>query len=375
MNNRLTQKEVKEYFEKYGYEVLTRYENAKTKLTIRDEDGFKYQTNYGNFMSGKNPLKYSISNKYTIFNIALFIFKEEPKTQLLTENYVNNKEKLKLKCKCGNIFYVSLTNLLGQGRRYPKVMCNECSLIEKGLRSRVGIGEIKRAFGKLGYEIDENSYTMAEEPVTCFDKQGYKGRIVYKQVKKGSKFQNFSCRNPYAIENIHNYIKLNNIECKLLTECFVDSKQKLKFQCKCGEIFYCNIIDFRHRINFTCEKCYPRRSSLERKTIEILDNMKISYISEYSIKRIRKNKADSWMRFDFYLDELNIMIEVDGAQHFTAYSNWDREEGLKECQQRDKEKNEYCKKNNIPLLRVDYKQFRTNKYRKTILKFINSYME
>ena len=56
--------------------------------------------------------------------------------------------------------------------------------------------------------------------------------------------------------------------------------------------------------------------------------------------------------FDFYLQKSNMCIEFDGRQHFRTglFSN-----DLKSMQYRDSLKTEFCKKNNISLLRIHYK--------------------
>ncbi len=53
--------------------------------------------------------------------------------------------------------------------------------------------------------------------------------------------------------------------------------------------------------------------------------------------------------FDFYLAEMHLMIEYDGEQHYNKHSNWYR------GGERDEEKNQWCKKHNIKLIRVPYK--------------------
>ncbi len=45
-----------------------------------------------------------------------------------------------------------------------------------------------------------------------------------------------------------------------------------------------------------------------------------------------------------------VFIEIDGEQHFRPVKNWDFEKTMES----DKEKNEYCREHNIPLLRIRY---------------------
>ena len=66
------------------------------------------------------------------------------------------------------------------------------------------------------------------------------------------------------------------------------------------------------------------------------------------------------LRFDFYIQQYNLCIEFDGEQHFEKV-NWngkmtdeELEENLKLNKLRDQIKNDYCKNNNINLLRIKY---------------------
>ena len=58
------------------------------------------------------------------------------------------------------------------------------------------------------------------------------------------------------------------------------------------------------------------------------------------------------LRFDFYLPDYNCCIEYDGIQHFkrTNFSH----DNFEERQKRDEIKNQYCKDNNIVLIRIPY---------------------
>lgn len=55
---------------------------------------------------------------------------------------------------------------------------------------------------------------------------------------------------------------------------------------------------------------------------------------------------------DFFLKELNLVIEFDGIQHFEPVSCFGGEEKFLLVVSRDQKKNEYCAKNSINLLRI-----------------------
>jgi hypothetical protein len=104
--------------------------------------------------------------------------------------------------------------------------------------------------------------------------------------------------------------------------------------------------------------------SIEKYLIE----NKISYQRQYKIEDCRNILP---LPFDFYLPELNILIEYDGKQHFESIDLFGGEIEFKKRKKNDDIKNKYCKKNKIPLLRIPYFEdvdLKLNDYLKSYLK-------
>ena len=67
------------------------------------------------------------------------------------------------------------------------------------------------------------------------------------------------------------------------------------------------------------------------------------------------------MPFDFYLPIYNICIEFDGIQHKNGWNHKSKilqEESFKIIKNNDNVKNNYCKDNNIELLRIPYSKIK-----------------
>lgn len=60
------------------------------------------------------------------------------------------------------------------------------------------------------------------------------------------------------------------------------------------------------------------------------------------------------LHLDFWLPEQKIAIEYDGRQHYEEIDLFDKDESLEVRKERDRRKNEYCKKKGIKLIRVPY---------------------
>ncbi|MDY0268822.1 hypothetical protein [Trichloromonas sp.] len=71
-------------------------------------------------------------------------------------------------------------------------------------------------------------------------------------------------------------------------------------------------------------------------------------------KRFKDCRYKYPLPFDLYLSKYNLCIEYDGEQHFKTKEIWGGKTQLKIIKKRDQIKNEYCKNNNINLLRIKY---------------------
>lgn len=101
--------------------------------------------------------------------------------------------------------------------------------------------------------------------------------------------------------------------------------------------------------NCGCPRC---KSSKGEDIIEdILIMKEVNYIKQMTFPNcIYVNR----LKFDFYIPILNLCIEFDGEQHFKSVKYWGGDVGLVKRQNYDKIKTEFCKENNISLLRISY---------------------
>ena len=90
----------------------------------------------------------------------------------------------------------------------------------------------------------------------------------------------------------------------------------------------------------------------EYKISELLDSYNINYIQEWTPETLSFKG-----RFDFYLYELKYIIEFDGEQHFHPGGVYATPEKFKIIQEHDRIKNQWCKDNNIPIIRIPYTHY------------------
>lgn len=102
-----------------------------------------------------------------------------------------------------------------------------------------------------------------------------------------------------------------------------------------------------HLSGYGCKKC--RMSKLESWLKLFLDERKIVW--EYG-KKFETLKHKRSLSFDFWLPEYNILIECDGIQHREAIDFFGGKKRLDEQIEKDRKKEDWCKENNIYLIRL-----------------------
>lgn len=125
-------------------------------------------------------------------------------------------------------------------------------------------------------------------------------------------------------------------------------------QCQCGTIVE---VPVSHLKSGHTQSCGCIRSRGERKIKQLLNEHSIPFKCEWTGFINNKCIADSgnYYRFDFYLPDYNCCIEYDGVQHFIE-NGWTGS-SLEERQKRDKFKDEYCKNNNLRIIRIPYTDY------------------
>lgn len=142
---------------------------------------------------------------------------------------------------------------------------------------------------------------------------------------------------------------------------YQDNDMFYKCRCDCGNIA---IVSGTHLRSGHTLSCGCIKSSYYASLIgNILEELNIPYEKERTFKTCINPKTNNKLRFDFYIDN-KILLEYDGIQHFKDSPI------LKEYQYRDNIKNEWCKQEGIPLIRISYKENKNINidYIKSILK-------
>lgn len=124
-------------------------------------------------------------------------------------------------------------------------------------------------------------------------------------------------------------------------------------QCDCGRKIKVNTHSL---VSGNTKSCGHHISLQEDSIAKILDELKIEYIKQKTFLNCVNPKTNFLLKFDFYLPKYNLCIQYDGEQHFHPVNFFGGEQAFKETVFRDNLKNQYCKNNNIKLIRISYKE-------------------
>lgn len=133
---------------------------------------------------------------------------------------------------------------------------------------------------------------------------------------------------------------------------------------------YCKIHDYTYSTNarslLSKKSCCPKNfiTAKEKQVGDVLEKWGYKITRQKTFPDCRDSNL---LCFDYYLDDFNIAIEYDGENHYhpVKFGTQEKEEALQKhiyTKRHDEIKNEYCKKHNIPLLRIPYWEFEDLEY-------------
>lgn len=279
--------------------------------------------------------------------------------EVLSE-YVNNHTKVLVKHNsdvCGNHKYWVQPKGILKGTR-----CPACNNKKKGKKSKTTNQFKKELYDLVGSEYElVGEYTGVYNKVTLYHtkcKNNWKvtpnafisshSRCWYCRIKE----HNINQRKTHEdfVKEVQE--KYGN-DYKILSK-YVNSKTKVLVRHKCGKEWYIRASHLLERD--MCPKC--KMSVGERHIMKYLDSKGIKYIMQKKFDDLMYKKH---LSYDFYLPELNILIEYQGAQHYMPIGSFGGEEGYRNQIIKDNIKREYAKNNNYTLIEVSYDKKYYNK--------------
>lgn len=267
---------------------------------------------------------------------------------------IKNKGKTrgaKWRCQCScqeqNIIDVFASNL-------KNGHTTSCGCLQKEkISERIFLDETGNRYGRLLVLERDNSFSKGVKWI-CQCDCGKKKSINANSLRRGLT-QSCGCykkeqvskraEKNYVGKTFHYITILNREDQKNL-----NGESVWKCLCNlCGKEFFLTTSHLKDQISCGCLKQSYGVSII----CSILKSQNIEFETEKTFETCNFKDSGRKARFDFYIQN-KYLIEFDGQQHYTSSSGWNTEENLKKTQERDQYKNQWCKENNIPLIRIPY---------------------
>jgi hypothetical protein len=360
MSLKYTYEEIKQYIESFGYILLTEYYiNNKQKLIYKDKNGYLYYQSLSMFINnGRN--KFDKSNPYTIDNIIHWIkLNNKPFELLEGQNYNGAIKKLNWKClNCKETFTMNWNNI------YSGQSCGVCAGLQVVLSN---------CLATKNPELAKEWHPTLNGELTPYNVIPNRNKKVWWKCDEGHEWEaiissrNNGCGCPYCSGRYptkeNNLLIINPELCKEWNY----SKNKKK-----PENYLPNS---NEKVWWKCKECGHKWKSTinnrnngtgcpqcneskgEKRIKEYLDSNNIDYIWQKEFEGLL-GLGNGLLSYDFYFMEYNILIEYQGLQHEKYKPGFHKSEKDFEYQQEhDRRKKEYAQNNNINLLEIWYYDF------------------
>jgi len=362
MSKKLTYEEVYNIIESFGYILIDSiYLNNKSKMNIKDKDGYLYYTILDNLRNGHLPKKFGEYNPHTIHNIKLWCKLENKSFELIdNQEYTHSKNNLKWRClkeECGEIFEAHWNNISHNHG------CGFCDGKQVG---------ISNCLATINPQLASEWHPTLNGNLTPCDVTANSSKKVWWQCSKNPKHEWFVSINdrwkkgcPYCSGKLpskdYNLLICNPELCKEWD--YTKNKKKPNEYCpNSGEYAWWKCQECNHEWEAVianrnngkrCPKC--NESKGERKISKLLKFHNINYIPQKTFKSLMGLGGGN-LSYDLYLPKYNLLIEYQGEYHEKKQKHVSKKKFERQLEH-DKRKKEYAKNNNINLLEIWYWDF------------------
>lgn len=375
----------RKWFEEKGYnytkhndilvvDVIDLKPSSQTKVSVVcDYCNHIYETTYEKYILGLKNINKSCCNKKKCKNkkaseVKLFKNKNKQYQKFVNlcenrgyipiskiEDYKGAHSKLKYKCPKHGIKEITLANF-----EKNKLGCNECGNELISLTNRGCINDYNNIIKEKHIKIlncDEYiNIKMTNLKVICNNCKNIfitnlENLLQSNGCCKQCSYKIISQKNLMSVENVKNIISSKNNNILTNPQDYIGALiPNLKIKCgSCGNIFTKSLSNYK-RANFTgkCPNCSP---------VSYGEYLIAMFLNKYNVTYTRQEHFNGECRdinplpFDFYLPDYNLCIEFDGKYHYEVIFG---EENYYKTILHDAMKNNYCKWNNISLLRIPY---------------------
>lgn len=253
-------------------------------------------------------------------------------------NYIDSKTKVDIICHKHGFFKQTPENhMKGNG-------CPYC--VGRHKNSLDIIKEFKNTHNEK-YDYSKVVFKKMEQKVkiTCFT-HGVFLQTPYCHIS-GQGCPKCNGKNKTTEEFKKDVIKIHGHRYDYSKAVYINARTPLIIICKKHGEFSQN--PYHHKAGNGCPIC--KFSKGESKIYKILKELNINFEFQKKFKNCKYIKS---LLFDFYLKDYNTCVEFQGIQHYKEIEFFGGKKAFVELLEKDKIKEDYCKANNINLLKIKY---------------------
>lgn len=339
-------KAIKIHGDKYDYSEV-KYKGSKNKVTITCNIHGNFEQVASEHLRGRGCEKCGRKKCDSEKFIEKAIQTHGNKYDYSNVDYKTSKEKVNIKCNKHGIFeQVAQNHINGQG-------CSICS----GNITLTNDKFIEKAKKIHGYKYDYSlvNYVNSKTKIKIICKK----HGIFNQNPTEHTSQKQGCPKCAGVgrttidfindaqekhENKYDYSKVT----------FKKYDEKISIICPIHGEF--SQKPYIHLMGSGCQKCSESKG--ERKIASFLVKNNINFEKQKTFDNCLNLKTGRLLKFDFHIPERNMCIEYDGEYYYEPWRLYfdknTANEKFNEMKIRDQIKTEYCKNNNILLLRIPY---------------------
>ena len=199
----------------------------------------------------------------------------------------------------------------------------------------------KKSYKEISSKDDFQKYINENKILSTHDFRVKHNSLYQKAIKRG--FYQELC-----FPKSHFWVNHQEFQTEKDFQKFIDDNKILSptdFKCMCSGLYrkccdmgFSNVVRYDKR-NF---------SKSELNILKMLSKNKIEYVLQQKFDWLKSHKG-YYFSLDFYLPQYNVAIECQGRQHFSPNEYFGGEIRYKDEVDRNKQKNDLCKKNGIKI--------------------------
>ena len=258
--------------------------------------------------------------------------------------YVNSGTKVKINCKKHGLFEQRANEHLAGRSCYA---CSREKRVESDFVSKaIAVHGSRYSYEKVVYVNNKKKVT-----ITCEKHGDFEQRAGEHLNGKGCRACQYDAIRSDADAFIEKAIAVHHGKYDYSKVVYTSSHQKVLIICGIHGEFSQKAGN--HLCGDGCPKC--RASKGETAVANALNGYSLSFKEQAKFIGCR-SKNGVQLKFDFYIESLNLLIEFDGKQHFTKVDAFGGTEGFLSQKRNDEIKNHYCESRGMSLLRIKFNE-------------------